>query len=150
MIPNFFSKYPLPKKLPKAIQETVNDLKKSKNKEECLKKAYNLLTKKYKGYKILTYLKFHQAFTTNINILWLRSGFLHCNQMNYLLRLLLVKSGLFTEEDIIHKYSFVYYTSPHQYLKINISSNGYVNVDVWGEANNVKFGDYASGFFRSK
>ncbi|MBT4541212.1 hypothetical protein HOC35_06900 [Candidatus Woesearchaeota archaeon] len=70
--------------------------------------------------------------------------------MNYLLRLLLVKSKHFKEKDIVHKYSLVYYTSPHQYLNVKISKNKTINVDIWGAANGIKFGDYANGFFKSK
>ncbi|MBT4540244.1 hypothetical protein HOC35_01905 [Candidatus Woesearchaeota archaeon] len=158
MIPNLFSKYPLPEKLPKTINEVVKQLKKSKNKEQCLKEAYQILIKKYRGYKILTYLKFHHAFITNLNQLWLKSGFLHCTQMNYLLRLLLVKSKHFKEKDIVPKYSLTYYTSPHQYLQVRIGkmkeidleNDKFVNVDIWGAANGIKFGDYANGFFKSK
>ena len=62
------------------------------------------------------------------------------------------------EKDIVPKYSLTYYTSPHQYLQVRIGkmkeidleNDKFVNVDIWGAANGIKFGDYANGFFKSK
>tara|TARA_Y100000310_G_scaffold148238_1_gene147486 strand:- start:727 stop:1170 length:444 start_codon:yes stop_codon:yes gene_type:complete len=146
MIPNLFSKLRIPKKLPKGMQKAVEKLRKSKNKEDCLRKAYNILTKKYRGYHFRTYIRFFELFITDANKLWNKSGFLHCTNMNYLMRILLVKSGFFKENDITPKLTLIWYKSIHQYLNIKINRNKSINVDPWGKVYGIKFGDFAHGF----
>ena len=62
------------------------------------------------------------------------------------MRILLVKSELFDEEDIKLKWTLVWHISPHQYLTIKINQNEYINIDLWGKAYGINFGDYAHGF----
>ena len=128
------------------FEEAVKQLKKSTSKEQCLRKAYDIMSKKYRGYRVKTYTRIWRLFRWNIDILWKRQGFLHCNQMNYLLKELLVQSGLFTNEDIIFKWTTVWFFSPHQYVKVRIDKETSVNIDLWGKAYGITFGDYAHGF----
>ena len=146
MIPNLFSKKKIPSTLPKELQEVVDRLKKSKSKEDCLKKAYTILTKKYRGRKLNTYFQFFHLFIQDINKLWAKSGFLHCTNMNYLMRILLIKSGFFKEEYIEVKFSLVWYISLHQHLRIKINNNKFINIDLWGHVYGTKFGEYTHGF----
>ena len=146
MIPNLFSKKEIPSTLPKDMQNVVETLKKSKSKEDCLKKAYDILTKKYRGRKLNTYLQFFGLFTCDINKLWAKSGFLHCTNMNYLMRTLLIKSSFFKEEDIDVKFSLIWYISLHQHLRVRINMNKFTHVDLWGQVYGTKFGDYSQGF----
>jgi len=132
MIKNFFRKAEIPENIPKTMQDVVYELKKSKNNEEYLRKAYDILTKKYRGYHIRTYLRIFDLFISDVDKLWAKSGFLHCNHMNYLLRILLVKSGFFN--DIRLKWTLVWYISPHQYLKINLGKKE-IDIDIRGNAN---------------
>lgn len=150
MIPNLFWKSKIPERLPKDMQAVVDRLKKSKGKKDCLRRAYEILSKKYKGCKFYTYRRFFDLFVTDLKKIWEKSGCLHCTHLNYLLRVMLVKSGFFKDEDIQLRLTLVYYVSVHQYLKIKIGKNDYVNVDLWGNTNGVKFGDYAHGFHRSE
>ena len=143
---DFFTKTSLPKQLPEEMNLIIEGLKKSATKEECLKKVYDLLSEKYRGYRIRTYIKIGEVFKKDLNFLWGRSGFLHCNNINYLVRIFLVKSGIFKEEDIILKWTLVWWISPHQYLRIKIGENEFINVDIWGKHYGIKFGDYARGF----
>ena len=145
MLINFFSKGPIPDKLPESAQRTINELKKCKNKQECLKSAYNIVTKKYVGYRMKTYTHLHELFTMNFYDIWKRKGFLHCHYMNYVLQVLLIKSRHFSDKDIQQKWTLVWYVSPHQYLRINTGEK-IINVDLWGATNKVEFGDYAYGF----
>ncbi len=104
------------------------------------------MTEKFRGYRFRTYTKIHLAFETNLGKLWQRTGFTHCHTMNYLLRVLLIKSGWFDDDDIKLKYSLVWYISPHQYLRVMVGENKYLNVDVWNHHYGKRFGDYARGF----
>ena len=141
-----FIKAKIPDQLPKEMEDIIKELKKSKTKKDCIKKAYSLLSKKYRGYKLYTYLRFFDLFVSDINKIWAKKGFLHCNLLNYLMRILLVKSGLFKENDIELKWTLIWYISPHQYLNIKINQNEFINIDLWGKAYGISFGDYAHGF----
>ena len=143
---DFFSKTPIPKKLPSEIIDVVDDLRKSSSKEECLQKVYDLLGNKYQGARVQTYLKLPLAFKKDIYFFWNKKGFLHCTNMNYLARILLVKSGFFKEEDIILKWTLIWYISPHQYLKVKVAENKFINMDIWAKNYGINFGDYAKGF----
>ena len=142
---HFFKKAPIPDKLPKELEELVLRLKQSKTKKECLWKAYLLLSEKYRGHRMYTYLKIFDAFICDVDKLCTSNGFLHCHNLNYLLRILLIKSGFFSEEDIKLRWSMVWYISPHQYLKIDVGEE-VIDVDLWGKAQDIEFGDYAHGF----
>jgi len=135
----------IPEKLPKEMQQIADKLKKSKSKEECLKKAYEILSKKYRGYKWRTYTRIHELFIGDVNKLWQKKGFMHCTNINYLLRIMLIKSGFFEDNDIRPKWTFVNFT-PHQYLRIRLSKNKFVNVDIWGKPYGIKLGNHAQGF----
>ena len=146
MIPNFFRKKPIPDKLPAEMEQIVEELKHLNSKEECLKRAYEIMIGRYRGYRFRTYWQLHKAWEMDLEKIWKKTGFLHCHAMNYLLRVLLVKSGWFQDDDIQLKYSLVWYVSPHQYLRVKIEDNKFVNVDVWNYNYGKKFGDYAHGF----
>jgi len=66
--------------------------------------------------------------------------------MNYLLRVLLIKSGWFTDDDIELKITLIWGVSIHQYVKIKINEDKFINVDIWGANNNIEFGDHAHWF----
>jgi hypothetical protein len=135
----------IPERLHLGLENWVKELKSSKNKSECLNKAYGLITSRYRGERINTYLKFWHVFY-NLKKIWKKQGFLHCTNMNYLLRILLIKSGFFKDSDIKTRWSIVWYISPHQYLQIKISNKKHINIDMWGRAYGIKFGDFAHGF----
>lgn len=75
-----------------------------------------------------------------------KKGFLHCTKLNYLIRILLIKGGLFKEEDIELRWTSTWLIFPHQYLKVKINKNKFINVDLWGKAYGIPFGSYARGF----
>ena len=144
MLPNFFSKMNIPEKLPKGMEAAIQKLKKSKNKQDCLNKAYKILTSKYRGCKLYTFLCFYNLFITDLNKLWSRKGCMHCTTLGYLLRILLVRSGWFRDEDIMLKWTLLYYITPHQYLRINLGKK-VIDVDVWAAAYGIELGDHAQG-----
>ncbi|NQU79099.1 hypothetical protein HQ545_04995 [Candidatus Woesearchaeota archaeon] len=146
MFPNIFTRSKIPDELPKSMEDVIKELQGCKTKRLCVKKAYSILSKKYRGYRLLTYLRFFNLFEPNINRIWARTGFLHCVTLNYLMRILLVRSGLFDEGDIRIRWTLVWYISPHQYLNIRLDKNKSINIDLWAKAYHIGFGDYAHGF----
>jgi len=145
MIPNLLFKRKIPKNIPENIQKIIDEVKKSKNKEECLRKAYELLSNRYRGYRYRTYTHFFDLFQSFEKICK-RTGFLHCTNLNYILRVVLVKTDFFKDSDIKQKITFITYFSIHQYLNVKINEKKAINVDLWGKAYGIKFGDYAHGF----
>ncbi|MDD9953723.1 MAG: hypothetical protein OXR66_05290 [Candidatus Woesearchaeota archaeon] len=143
-IPHFFVKRAIPETLPKEMQEIVAQIKQLP-KARRVRAAYDVLTKKYKGQKFQTYTRLWQLYETDVATLWKQHNFIHCTAMNYLLRVLLVKSGI-PDEHIELRRTLVWYLSPHQYVRIQLT-NEHVNVDVWGENNNIPYGQYATGFW---
>ncbi|MCG2701474.1 hypothetical protein L6267_04875, partial [Candidatus Parcubacteria bacterium] len=117
---DLLSKTPIPNKLPEQMRETINELKTSLGKEDCLRRAYEILTAKYRGQRIKTYTKLFNVFSKDIDKMWSQTGFLHCTSMNYLMRTLLIKSGFFNDSDIALKWTMVWYISPHQYIQVNM------------------------------
>jgi len=131
----------------KNIQEIINELKQSTDKEDCLHRAYNILTKKYQGSRLKTITKLHYLLISDINDLWQKNGFLHCTKLNQLLRFFLIQSGFFDKKDIQYKWTSTWLISPHQYVQIRINKNKFINIDIWGHAKGIKFGNYAHGIY---
>ncbi|MCK5319762.1 hypothetical protein KAJ61_00045 [Candidatus Parcubacteria bacterium] len=142
---DLFKKTSIPEQLPCEMQGIIVELKKSSDKEDCLGRAYEILSKKYRGYRVKTYTKFFDIFSKDTAKIWQKNVFLHCTNINYIMRILLIKSGYFNEDEIKIKWAFVWCISPHQYLQVKIN-NHWINIDIWGNTFGIKFGDYAHGF----
>ena len=143
MIPNLFRKQKIPKKIPEGMEKLVKKLNKCKTKEECLKKAYKELGKTHKGTVGGVWKNFPSLFYRDINRMWKRRK-LACTSLSYLLRVLLVKSRHFREKDVEYRLEWAFYVFPHITLKVNTGKK-WVNVDVWGRAIKVPFGEYTTG-----
>lgn len=130
-----------------SIEQAIEILKKSENKEDCLRKAYNILTKRFYGSRLKTITKIHYLFFSDLEKMWQKGGFLHCTKHNQLLKMLLLKSGFFKKEDIKLKWTTTWIISPHQYSRIRINDHKYINIDIWGYNRGIKFGDYAHGLY---
>ena len=129
-----------------SLQETLKKIQATSTKEEALKKTYNILTKKYHGGRLSSWLKFLDLFKNDPKKIWQRSGFLHCINANKILREILTKSGKFKKNEIKTKWTLLWYISPHQYLKVKVEKNKWINIDLWAKKYGVTFGDYAHGF----
>lgn len=145
MFLDLFAKTPISDVLPDEMQKIINELKKALNKEECLKKVYKILIAKYSGNRIKTYTKLSDFFKHDINKLWGKSGFLHCTNINYVMRTLLIKSDFLKEDEIRLRWTLIWYITPHQYVQVKINDK-WINVDVWANSYGIKFGDNAHGF----
>lgn len=135
-----------PEDLPEEMIFLAQEIAKQPTQREALRCAYDALSKKYRGYRILTFLRLDRFFITDIDTLWQKSGFLHCNHMNYLLRIILVMSGKFAPEAIEAHWTQIWIFSPHQYLVITLESGEEVEIDLWGKVYGVPFGSHAHGF----
>lgn len=138
-VPNFsFIRGRLPDNIPKSMQEEINKIKKtSKSKYEFLEKSYNLLTKRFYGKAEYTYTRIYKLWKQWDEI-WEEKGFAHCTWQNLFLRIFLVKSGLFKEEDIRIKYTSLFF-GIHQYMEI-MTEKGWIPVDLWSSRYGIKFG----------
>jgi hypothetical protein len=147
IIPGLFSKLPIPEQLPAEMEHVVAQLKRTKSRRECLECAFGVITKKYFGRKVWTYTRLHRVFTKDVTKLWARSGFLHCHHQNYLLRILLVKSGKFEDADVEQQFVLYRHVSPHQYLRVNVGEKGreaWVDADPWAyHGVNLPLGQHA-------
>jgi hypothetical protein len=145
-----FGKNRLPANLNEEVDKAVRQIQRLSDKESALQKAYEIITTKYYGHRFKTLVKFPDIFSSGLDDLWNRSGFMHCTNQNYLLSLLLVKSGAFTEDDIKRKWTMLWGVSPHQYLKVKLNDNKIIDVDAWSAHCGIKFGDHAHGFHTGK
>ena len=141
MILNIFL-YGLPKSVPKEMQRAIDKLKRTRNKQDCLNNAYKLLTTRFQGQMMYFLTHFPSLFLTNMDTIWNRTKTLNCNVMNYLMRVLLVGSGKFSNEEIKNKWTMVKGFSPHQYLQVKIGRKT-VNIDIWGGTRGKPLGTYA-------
>ena len=132
--------------IPKDMQVAVDQVKRASSKSDALQTAYDILSKRYKGQRIKTYTRIFSLLHNDINTLWNKQGFLHCNHINTLLIELLVLSGHFEREDIQRKWTLVWYTSPHQYVLVCLDLNTRIDVDIWGKNYGIPFSKHAYGF----
>lgn len=141
-----FGPSPLPTELCVEIDAEIRQLSKIQNKEQYAKEAYNIITTRYDSDRIHTVLKAFDLFSASLQDLWNRTGFMHCTNQNYLLALLLIKGGHFTEADIKRKWGLIAYCSPHQYLQVRVSTNKWIDIDCWARHYGIGFGGHATGF----
>lgn len=142
---DFFGKTKLPNTIPFDMENIIVGLRNLNSQEECLKEVYKVLSEKYRGFRIITYLRILGVFRKDVQFLWRQSGFMHCTNINYLFRVLLVKSGKFNEDDVRIRWTMIWCISPHQYLQVRLNDK-WIDVDVWGKSYGVEFGDHSYGF----
>lgn len=127
------------------MQDSVKIIAQQLDQEKALQVAFEIITKKYQSYRVLTFLRLDCLLRHDVNWLWEKRGFLHCHHMNYLLRLLLVKSGWFTNEVVQTCWTQIWLFSPHQYLKVSLDDGRTLEVDPWGRDYGILFGSHAHG-----
>jgi hypothetical protein len=144
---DLFSKTKLPDEIPACLIPVIGKLSACQNQTQCLNLAYDILSQKFYGRHIKTYSRFWEVWKNNIEKLWNQEGFLHCTNLNFLLRFLLVKSGWFTEENIQLQWTNYLFISPHQYALVKADKK-IIPVDIWAKFIGIPIGDYAHGFHR--
>ena len=143
---NPFKKFPIPERIPKSLLIKINECSESKNKDIILKKCFDYVVSKQNGGRINIILQIKRLFVNDFDDIYRHGGFLYCTHMNYLLRIMLVKSGFFDDDDIKQKLTNTWFVMPHQYLCIKLSKGKYINVDPWAYQFGVDFGNYGHGF----
>jgi hypothetical protein len=142
MVLDLLWKTSIPKKIPKGMQAAVREINKAKTPKDALKKAHRILTKKFHGASAPTYPLIHRTLFKDLNYLWNQKGFMHCTNFNYLLRVLLVKSEFFKDEDIELKWTLHKVISLHQYIQVKIK-NKKIPVDPWAYHKGIDIGAHA-------
>lgn len=141
MIPNFFSKKPIPEVIPEDLEKEISKFSKLP-KDKALEEIFNFVVKKFDVYQIQP-LYFWEFFRDDINWLWKRK-YLNCIHLNFMLRIILVKSG-FNDDDIKLRITQTRYIYLHQYLQLNLD-NKLINLDPWFAHYGMEMGDYGHGF----
>ena len=136
----------LPTKIPADMEKTIVELKAQvKTKEEFLNLAFQFLGKKYRSERLNTIIKFNYLFKP-LEEIWSMSGYIPCTQSNYLLRIFLVNSGFFRENEIKKRHVFLNFVI-HQSLKVKLDKK-WVNVEVGEADRGIKIGEYLKFFTR--
>lgn len=147
MIPNLFIKQDIPSELPEILENKISEiLKNSKNKEEFLKNSFFYIVETRWWSRRNLVWKFDRLFEKDISKIINSKWYLHCTTMNFLIRIMAVKSGLFSDKDIELKLTNSRYIAPHQYLKIKLSEDETIVLDPWNYQFGIDYGKYWSGF----
>ncbi len=141
-----FFRWRIPKNLPPEIQTVCDELAALTDQESVVRRAHEILSTRFRARKYLTYPLLWKIFDRDLSRIWSRTSFLHCTHMNWLLKIVLVRSGHFVEADVREKWTFLTVISPHQYAKVRMHDGQWINVDVWGSTYGIPFGNYAHGF----
>lgn len=126
------------------MQNEINRLKKrAKSKEEFLRLAYDCLGSRFEGGRFKTFLNFDLIFK-DIDYLWSKKGFVQCTIHNHFLRIFLVKSGFFKDEEIRLKHTFLNFNI-HQYAQVRLG-NKWIDIDLSWKKAGVPLGRHGSIF----
>lgn len=142
-VPNLgFRTSPLPDAVPPELTEAIARLDaEAADNADYLRKAYAYITARYQGSRLKTFTRFWVAF---LDPLRLRPGYAPCTTQNYLLRLLLVRSGRFSEGDmevrVVLLNGFI-----HQYLRVHVNG-AWVDADPWSASLGVPLGGRSAYF----
>jgi len=128
------------------LQEAIQEVREAVSREAAIRRAYDILTQRYRGSRVKTYLLFWRLCENDVERLWARPGFLHCTKLNVLLRYLLIESGQVRAEDVSFAWTLTWFISPHQYVRIRKEDGSILCLDVWAATYGTPFGSYARGF----
>jgi hypothetical protein len=140
-----FADDPVPESMPESMIKKIDELKTGaeNSPRRFLELAYEYIGSKYHSERFNTVLKFHYLFK-NIDQAWNAGGYIPCTLSNYILKIFLVKSGLFKESEIRRRHVFANFV-PHQYLQIKIGGR-WMAVDVGERKRGLKIGEHLWGF----
>ena len=146
MFPNLFSKYPIPSRIPIALKEKIEEFAKDNDKEAFLKKSFMFIVSRWGGSRLNFFPEFGRLEYRRLRRILRTKGYMHCTTMNFVLRVMAVKSGLFTDEDIKLIWTNTWYIIPHQYVTFKISEKKTMTLDPWNYQFGIAYGEFGSGF----
>jgi len=132
----------IPDELPREMEDLVADLE-DLPQDVALRKAYDVIATKFPGRRFTSYLLFWRLFVKNPYRIWGTYQQVPCTIMNWLVMVILVKSGHFTEDEFSFKWTLVWGT-PHQYLRVHLGDHT-VDLDPFCAAFGVPYGEHARG-----
>ena len=135
----------LPDDIDEGTRKILKELEGITDQKQYLRKAYDKVTSSYKGGRINTFSRVWELFSSGIDDLINRTGFMHCTNQNYVLTNILIKSGLFDDSDINLKWTNIWVCTPHQYLEIKVGKSK-TYVDCWARHYGIPFGSFARRF----
>lgn len=139
-----FKEDKLPDLIPESMAEKIIELKnKAENQEQFLNLAYDFLGFKYSTGRLNTIIKFNYLFKS-LKEAWMTDGYAPCTISNYILKIFLVKSGWFKEEDIKRRQIFFNFIL-HQYLQVKINDK-WLDVDVGEKQRGLPIGRHLKYF----
>lgn len=140
-VPHFrFWREPLPKRIPRRMQEEIRKIKQQhRSKRAFAKAAHKFLAKRYSGGHWQLYFRWDLIFTEDLQKLWSRRGYIPCHQLNWLYRVMLVKSKVFSEDEVRVR-TIPLYAIPHQFVQIKVGDE-WVDVDIWARHLGLPFGE---------
>lgn len=134
----------LPDKIPEDMQKAIEELKnKANSKNEFLELTYDFIGDKYKTGRLNVILRFNYLFKP-VEKIWQASGFMPCTQNNFLMRIFLIKSGFFKENEVKRKHSFFNFNI-HQYLQVNLGGK-WIDIDVGEKQRGMPIGRHLKYF----
>ena len=145
-----FVKYPLPTQIPSEIQAVIAQLEqKSQDQKSYLAVVYDFILQKnnnqwqHTRFKAGTQL--YKLFKKDLAEIWNAQGFVYCQSINLLMRVMLAGSKFFKDEDVRVKHTFLNFVL-HQYLQVKVG-DGWVDADPAGSGiRNRPLGTHASIF----
>lgn len=150
MIPHIFSKYPIPENIPEELKKVIRDFSEQSSSEEFLKKSFEYITQNWWWDRYGIFLYMLRLSETRIWDILKTKWYLHCTTMNYLLRVMLVKSWYYQDNQIQEKWTHIWYIAPHQYLHIVLDNWEYIDIDPWNYQFGIPYGSYGKGFDSTK
>ena len=144
-IPNLGYRRKIKGKIPIFVrQEMIKIGENSKTKREVLEKVLEFQHKYFYSEMRQVYRQFFLLFEGNFQKLWNKKGFLHCHQQNFVLRVLLLQTKRFKEEDIRLKVTFCYFNI-HQYMKLKVDDET-IKVDPFAISLGYHIGEVLPNF----
>tara|TARA_Y100000310_G_scaffold16508_1_gene16443 strand:+ start:247 stop:690 length:444 start_codon:yes stop_codon:yes gene_type:complete len=129
--------------IPQEMMDIINENNKAKTDLDYLKYAYYEIGSRYSS-KPYYYLReqYSEIYETNVTEIWEGTSDRPSTIQNYMLKLMLIKSGRFTEDDIkvVNTRCGNILRTPHQYLQVKVDDR-WINVDVWDMEKPHKFGE---------
>ena len=138
--------FSLPVHLSPELQKEIKKLKKIKDKKQVIIATLNYIKKNFESNSLLLFIQLHKHYYKKASAILQKKGFWPCHIQVFILRLLLIKSRKFEQDDIQVHYTF-YNGIIHEYLKIRVNNKWIIRADPWGYNKGVPFGYQSMGPF---